>query len=168
MLPKHINHTSLYYSFLGFQFEFYKKSGRKLTGYIILLVHITICTWCSFCTFAAAKIQIDYIEFLNVLNFFLYCSTCSLLYWLIIHDSFRNQSDQNAFWRIFTRIDMEFYAQSQLRIRNYFVTLFLLLLGDTLIFIFALVCNDRIDSTQLMHGIFFVIDEHRPFFYCFI
>lgn len=165
MLPKHINYTSLYYSFLGFQFEFYKTSTRKLTNSIILLVHIAICTWCSFCTFETAKLQMGFIEFLDVLNFLLYCSTCSLLYWLLIYDSLMNRSDQIAFWQFFTRIDKKFYAQSELKICSYLVALFLLLLGDAFIFIFAFVCNELTDSRQLMHGIFFVIHDHRTFFY---
>lgn len=165
MFPKWIEYISIYFSLLGF---LPGKSTKFVKNYsarsVIFIIHLFLSVWCAYRTIKTLEYQRNLTEFLDVLNFFVYCVICSILYVLVLYDSFISRYDQHGFWQSFTQINERFCTQLQIKKLDYFLTLFLLLIGD--IFLCIFICRRQIcDGNHITHIIFMIIVDSRMFFY---
>lgn len=166
VFPKWLWNILRYYSFWGFYLPISSTFGRKLTTFGIFLVQFILCFWSSFRIIEAFAEKRAVMEFIDALNFLLYYISCAFTYWIIIYDSYNNQSNERAFWKLFARNKRIFDMRQNFNERNYLITLILLVVGDCLIVIFALMREVVSEyGGRVMHFMFLCVIDHRIFFY---
>lgn len=161
MLPTWIEYTLTYYSLWGFLPGASTKFVKScLTRSIIFIFHLFLSIWCTYHTIKTLEYQKDIMNFLDALNFALYCALSSILMWSILYDSLISRCNQHGFWQSFTQINESSYIQKQIKKLEYFLTLFMLLVGG--FFIFYLSCaSETCNYSHLLHLIFFHILDNR-------
>lgn len=166
MSPKWLTILLKYFSFWGFHCVPSVKFGGSTASSLIFVFHIVFCSWCSFVVLRAFAEQQAIMEFLDALNFFLNFITFAASYWLIIFDSYTNQTDQNKFWKIYSKIQEEYGHKFDMKKWDYFVPSIVLLIGSSSIYTLVLIRENITGVATIMMNIAFLyIFDHRLFFY---
>lgn len=167
MIPKWIEYVLKYYSFWGFHATSFAFS-RKIVHNSVFVAHIILCGWCTLQGWISFVDGAAFMEFLDVLNFSFYYITGILLYWLIIYDSFVSRNVEFRFWHNFFQIPDKFGRQLDATKFSFFIPLIALTIGDSFMFIFAIVFEKLSDvNAKMMHVILLGVIDHRIFFYLF-
>lgn len=90
-----------YFSLFGFHSIALLSCCEKSMNLLIFAIQIVVCLFCTIRTFYAFIESKSIMSFLDAINFFLYYLSCAFTYWLIILDSYTNQTVEFAFWRHF-------------------------------------------------------------------
>lgn len=154
-----------YYTIWGFytsSFTFY----GKVTSFLIFLVHFVLCAWCTVFTMNVFFEQQYYSEFLDALNSFLYAAWATILYWLIIYDSYVNQRDQYRFWQMFSDFNKNYQQSDDFEKGNHLFTAIIILIANSLYIILTFVLDNATDNgNYVLHFILLNIIDHRLNFY---
>lgn len=166
MTPSWIKYILQYFIFWGFQSTACTTMSDILFSCLIFVIHFSLCSWSSFRIVEAFAEKVTVMEFIDALNFLLYYISCASTYWMTLFDSYINRSDQYAFWKIFARINDQYPTQLMLKKSSYLITFLILLAGDFICVIFALIHEMNSGyGGRIMHFIFLISIDHRMFFY---
>lgn len=130
MLPNGIKCILNCYSLCGFL-----PGGTAISflrRFIIFLLHISLCIWCTYCTIENLNSRRYLIKFIDVLNYSVYCGACTILYWLILYDSYASRLDKSELWQTFPQLNNQYGIALRMRKLEYFFEILLLLVGDNL------------------------------------
>lgn len=160
-----INSFSKYFSLFGFHSIVSAKFGGKRFRHLTFAIQIVLCIWCTlyaFRTFIAEKRSID---FLDALNFFIFYLTTAVAYWLILYDTCKNLSIQNAFWQRFDRINDKLSVQIDLNGWDFLGAFIAICVIDLILFVLTIIRILNNSSDYVFHYNFIIIFDQRMFFY---
>lgn len=166
MIPKSVAFILKYYSLYNFHALSSAKVGGKLIRCVILIFHVSLCTWCTTNTLDFLTKMQAIMARLDALYLLGYYFSCAMIYWLIIFESYAIQSVQDAFWQNYLTIHKRFCFEIEIKKRNNLITIVLLPVIDVVVFLIA-VTNERatMHSTKIMHFIYLDLCAHRMYFY---
>lgn len=156
-----------YFSLFGFHSIPLLSCCEKSMNLLIFAIQIVVCLFCTICTFYAFIESKSIMSFLDAINFFLYYLSCAFTYWLIIFDSYTNQTVEFAFWKHFYQFTERIKCRPIISEKlNFLHVFFLLLIFDAIVFIYALLYETASSAMyKSINFIFSVVFEHRLFFY---
>lgn len=105
------------------------------------------------------------IDFLDALNFFIFYLTTAVAYWLILYDTCKNLSIQNAFWQRFDRINDKLSVQIDLNGWDFFGAFIAICVIDLILFVLTIIRIFNNSSDYVFHYNFIIIFDQRMFFY---
>lgn len=166
MIPKSVAFILKYYSLYNFHSLSSAKVDGKLIRCVILIFHVSLCTWCTINTLDYMPKMQAIMARLDALYLFGYYISCAVIYWLIIFESFTKQSVQNAFWQSYLTIHKRFCFETEIKKRTNLITIVLLPVIDVVVFLIV-VTTERATrpSTKIMHFIYLDLCAHRMYFY---
>lgn len=166
MIPNSVAFILKYYSLYNFHSLSSAKVGGKFIRCVILIFHVSLCTWCTINTLVYLTEMPAIMTRLDALYLLGYYCSCAMIYWLIIFKPYAIQSVQNAFWQNYLTIHNRFCFETEIKKRNNLITIVLLPVIDVVVFLIA-VTNDHATrpSIKMMHFIYLDLCAHGMYFY---